>query len=447
MKNNKQKCSSKLHTEIDAITFCQECRIYMCNKCEKHHIELFQNHHSNNLDKINNDIFTGFCKEKNHIDELNYFCKTHNKLCCAACIVKIKGEGNGQHTDCNICFLKEIKDEKKNKLKENMKCLEELSNNLESTINELKILFEKINENKEELKLKIQKIFTKIRNALNDREDELLLEVDKLFEKLYCNEDIIKESEKLPNKIKISLEKSKIIEKEWNDDKLNILINECINVEDNIKAINEINENIKKCKENKNKKIQISPQENEINEFSEKIKIFGKVYYNSFKFRKCPENINKNKKYIVTGENQNILTKISNTGWCGTICENELEKNKEHKWKIKILKTQNKYIMVGVASSDFDIKSASWDNCGWYFYYYNSQLYSGPPYNYSDFKTNLSKVGDEVIIIINMNKRTLKFIINNEDKGDSYTNIPIDKPLFPAVLLANSNDSVQIEEC
>ena len=155
MKNNKQKCSS--HAEIDAITFCQECRIYMCNKCEKHHIELFKKHHSNSLDKINNDIFTGFCKEKNHIDELNYFCKSHNKLCCVACIAKIKGEGNGQHTDCNICFLKEIKDEKKNKLKENMKCLEDLSNNLESTINELKILFEKINENKEELKIKDSK--------------------------------------------------------------------------------------------------------------------------------------------------------------------------------------------------------------------------------------------------------------------------------------------------
>ena len=33
----------------------------------------------------------------------------------------------------------------------------------------LKILFEKINENKENLKQDVQKIFTKIRNAINDR--------------------------------------------------------------------------------------------------------------------------------------------------------------------------------------------------------------------------------------------------------------------------------------
>jgi len=46
-----------------------------------------------------------------------------------------------------------------------------------------------------------------------------------------------------------------------------------------------------------------------------------------------------------------------------------------------------------------------------------------------------------------MEKRTLKFIINNEDKGDSYTNIPIDKPLFPAVCLTHINDSVEIIEC
>ena len=47
-----------------------------------------------------------------------------------------------------------------------------------------------VNENKEELKEKIQKLFTKLRNVINDREDELLLEVDKKFNELYFNEDI-----------------------------------------------------------------------------------------------------------------------------------------------------------------------------------------------------------------------------------------------------------------
>ena len=69
-----------------------------------------------------------------------------------------------------------------------------------------------------------------------------------------------------------------------------------------------------------------------------------------------------------------------------------------------------------------------------------------PPFNYKDFKTNLSKVSDEIVIVMNMKKRTLKFLINNEDKGDSYKNIPLDKPIYPAVLLVYQNDSVEILE-
>ena len=131
----------------------------------------------------------------------------------------------------------------------------------------------------------------------------------------------------------------------------------------------------------------------------------------------------------------------------GTICENELDKSiEEHKWKIKILKTSVKNIMVGVAPSDFDILSSQYNTCGWYYYCYNSTLYSGPPFNYRGSNTNLTGVKDEIIVVMNMKKRTLKFIINNEDKGDSYTNIPIDKPLFPAICLNVKEDSVEIEE-
>ena len=170
MENKKKKCSSTKHLEIDAITYCQECKIYLCNKCQNLHLEYYENHQLYNLDKEDiNEIFTDICQVKNHHIKLEYFCKTHNLLCCSYCITKIKSEKNGQHKDCDVCLIEDIKDEKKNKLKENIKYLEDLSNTLQNSINELKILYEKINENKEELKLKIQKIFTKIRNILNDR--------------------------------------------------------------------------------------------------------------------------------------------------------------------------------------------------------------------------------------------------------------------------------------
>ena len=118
----------------------------------------------------------------------------------------------------------------------------------------------------------------------------------------------------------------------------------------------------------------------------------------------------------------------------------------EHRWKIKFLKTKERYIMVGVAPIDFDFNKANYDSCGWYFNCYDSTLYSGPPFKLNGVRTNLSKVKDEIIVVMNMKKRTLKFLINNEDKGDSYSNIPIDKPIFPVVLLSSLNDSVEILE-
>ena len=253
MENKKQNCSYKEHKDINAISYCFKCQIYLCNKCINHHKSLFDDHPINNLDKITEQIFTGFCQEENHNLILEYFCKTHNKLCCALCICKIKGKGKGQHKDCDICFIEEIKEEKKSKLKDNIKSLEELSKNLDEAIKNLKLIFEKVNDKKEKLILDIQKIFTKVRTELNQREDLLLLEVNNYYNNNFCNEDIIKKSEKLPNKIKASLEKGKSIENEFNDDnKLNILINDCINIESNLKDINIINDSIKKYNENNN---------------------------------------------------------------------------------------------------------------------------------------------------------------------------------------------------
>ena len=128
----------------------------------------------------------------------------------------------------------------------------------------------------------------------------------------------------------------------------------------------------------------------------------------------------------------------------GTICENEMEKNdEEFTWKIKILKTQNYNIMIGVAPKDFDINSSIYNDYGWYYYCYNAIFRSGPPHNFCK-ETSLPSKKDEVIVIMNMNKRTLTFKI--EGKIESYNDIPIDKPLVPAIFLYEENDSVEINE-
>ena len=48
----KIKCSSEEHKEINAISFCPECKIYMCNKCEKYHSPFFKNNQIFCIDKF-----------------------------------------------------------------------------------------------------------------------------------------------------------------------------------------------------------------------------------------------------------------------------------------------------------------------------------------------------------------------------------------------------------
>ena len=100
--------------------------------------------------------------------------------------------------------------------------------------------------------------------------------------------------------------------------------------------------------------------------------------------------------------------------------------------------------MVGVNTIDFDINSSDFIKSGWYINCYGSSLYSGPPFNYNNKTTNLGIVKNEIIIVMDMNKGSLKFIINNEDKGESYNNIPLDKPISPSIFLGSLNDSVEI---
>jgi hypothetical protein len=83
----------------------------------------------------------------------------------------------------------------------------------------------------------------------------------------------------LYNKIKLSFEKNKILNKEYEGKRISALVNECITIENNIKGIEKINENIKKCNNNsKNFKLKLSPEkEEELTEFLNNIKTFGKI--------------------------------------------------------------------------------------------------------------------------------------------------------------------------
>ena len=75
------------------------------------------------LDKCEEELFTGFCMEENHKNHLDFFCKNHNQLCYIACITKIKTEKIGNHKDCDICLIESIKEEKRSNLDKNIQIL------------------------------------------------------------------------------------------------------------------------------------------------------------------------------------------------------------------------------------------------------------------------------------------------------------------------------------
>ena len=155
---------------------------------------------------------------------------------------------------------------------------------------ELKEILEKINENKEKLKVEISNTFTKLRNSLNERENELLIDIDKKFNDCFVNEKILKQNEKLPYEIKSSLERGKELDKERNHDinKLSFYINDCLAIENNIKILKLIEENIKNMNSVDIKAKFMPEDKNEINKFIIEIRKFGSILV---------EKVDKNKFY------------------------------------------------------------------------------------------------------------------------------------------------------
>ena len=442
---NFKKCSNKKHTEINAVSYCPECNLYLCNKCTAYHIEYLDTHHNYNLDKGNQEIFTGLCKEVNHKNKLEYYCKNHNDLCCAACLCKIKSNGNGQHSDCKVCEINEIKEEKENKLNENIQNLEELSKNIEESIKKLKEIYEKINENKEEIKLKISNIFTKIRNIINEREDQLLKELDNLYDNSYFKEDIIKNGEKIPKQIKIYLEKGKLLNKEWKDDsKLIERINDCINIEKNIQNIFEINESIKTYNSKKISFI-FSVEETKYKELENHIKKFGEIIYEqTFKFKFKPGN-----NYDITN---NGLIATKNRGGdnfnCLVIGDKEIPKDRISRWKIRINKNKNKSknlddYYIGIGPKSFK----GYNDC-WCLKSTNDNAkvklkLKGKDSDYSNFKEDI-KEGDIIEVILDRKLGNLSFAINDNNYGIACSTIPKNEELYPTILLYEQGLSVEI---
>ena len=84
-----------------------------CNKCKQYHSELFKSHTEDILDKDFTNILSKYCRDEHHNVEFEYFCKTHNQLCCAKCISKFVQKGSRKHNNWDLFTIEDIKDKKK----------------------------------------------------------------------------------------------------------------------------------------------------------------------------------------------------------------------------------------------------------------------------------------------------------------------------------------------
>ena len=447
MENKKEKCSFIEHKEIEANYYCIICNVYMCHKCEAFHSKLCQQHKVINYNDIKTkELFTGLCKEDNHQSELDYFCKNHNILVCAKCIVKINDKNKGKHSNCTICTIDEIKNEKINNLKNNIMTLENLSKTLEQSINKIKKIFENVIERREELKIKVQKLFTKIRNELNKREEQLLNDVDIFFENNFLKEETINDCEKLPNKIKISLEKSKNID---NNLDINIIINNCIMIENNIKDINNINDIITKSNISFNKKLIFKPDtEDEINEILSTIKSIGNISLQSEKYI-FQFNPNLSNNYLLS-ENGLIATKKGLDDWdCVIMGNTEIPKNAISKWKIKLnyitnYRLNSWSILIGIGPK-YDGSKNFHHKC-WSFICGECSFNIRNKVSKSNMIKARLKIGSVIEVIVDRIKGYLSFVVNGNDCGVACKEIPKEEILYPFVSMYDTEQIVEIVE-
>ena len=444
MELNKKKCSLQEHNNTNALVYCALCKIYMCNKCESFHSKIFPNHKLINIEKGNNEIFIEHCQEEGHNDKLEYFCKSHNQLCCAACIAKIKKNQNGKHKDCEVCIIEDIKEEKKNKIKENIKYLEELSNTVQNSIQELKNIYNSINDKKEEIKLKIQQVFTKLRNELNNRENKLLSHVEQKFN-IFNDEKFVKKCTNLPQKIKKSLDVVKNIDKEGNNDNLIKFINDCTNVENNIKDIIDINERIKANKEYNNIKIRFYPQDElSINKFLESINNFGEVKENEYQEIDNPwsnERFKYDNVFYYTLKNNNYIVEKTTRNDYIHLVKSTYKFKKDKKYKLIYIPVINSQGDFHIGFADFSASNSQpwlkFNHCAGIT---NEGLIINNSIENSNLKIENGKKY-EFLIDISQNSFTLK--INDEEKGNY--NFDFSDNIYAHAAIRNIGNSVSIK--
>ena len=122
-------------------------------------------------------------------------------------------------------------------------------------------------------------------------------------------------------------------------------------------------------------------------------------------------------------------------------------------WDVTVEKAhqnRGKGVYVGVAPYDVDPNTANQKMCGWYVYCFNQTLWSGPPFGYRSRRFDGTTGGSfqgEVRLLFNSTRRPATLSVKMKNSPTfyvAYKNIPMDKPLVPAVVIEYVDTTVSI---
>lgn len=169
-------------------------------------------------------------------------------------------------------------------------------------------------------------------------------------------------------------------------------------------------------------------------------------------WRKCEITTNPEVTYSLEASNSNIAIKDDAKGIASVIGTTPLPMDKVVSWKLNILKSEGKdggglYLGAayeGIAMDDYGICDA-----GFFIRPFTAQLWSGAPFNYMNREYGPKKTpgtyvhdGDTIEVIMDMKNGELSYVVNGENFGVAYKNIPTWMPLYPCARIENAGTTI-----
>lgn len=176
------------------------------------------------------------------------------------------------------------------------------------------------------------------------------------------------------------------------------------------------------------------------------------VKYAGSGWKDCPACVAAERAYATSSCGRVATYSPAGTSYCTIIGDTALSVGSGvWTWGVKILRSKNGNggaIWVGVAPEDIDQNGSENYEHGWYFWCFDSSLWSGPPHNYSDYAGygdgNSVAEGHVVGVEVDMAMGTISFSVDGSDFSVAYDGVPVEKPLVPVVILGFGGDSVEL---